>query len=296
MEFKHIEYFIETCNYKSITKAAEALYISQQALSRCIANMEKELGVTLLNRTVKGITLTENGRYLYDTFAPQIGLFKHTLEDVVSHFDHKPETLTFSCAPLIFRCLSPDLLFEFREKYPHITLEQLEGSDRDCTAYVEADPQHFGMLAIPEYRHGIYLPFTPVKTVPLRLFVHKDHPLAALEVVNFAQLKDIPFLVMDKNSYHRLIILEYASKYHFSPEFAYETSDINQLFSLANKGRGVLLSIEAFYNPDIYEDLVMLSFDDPKITWSIAFIHQKREQLSATAEKFIQFICESVKK
>ena len=42
MEFKHIEYFIETCHYKSMSKAAEALYLSQQALSRCIANMETE--------------------------------------------------------------------------------------------------------------------------------------------------------------------------------------------------------------------------------------------------------------
>lgn len=45
MEFKHLEYFIETSQHKSMSKAAEALYISQQALSRCIANMEQELGV-----------------------------------------------------------------------------------------------------------------------------------------------------------------------------------------------------------------------------------------------------------
>ena len=41
MEFKHIEYFIETSHHKSMSQAAESLYISQQALSRCIANMEQ---------------------------------------------------------------------------------------------------------------------------------------------------------------------------------------------------------------------------------------------------------------
>ena len=43
MEFKHIEYFIEAAKYKSISKAAEGLFISQQALSRCIQNLEAEL-------------------------------------------------------------------------------------------------------------------------------------------------------------------------------------------------------------------------------------------------------------
>ena len=57
MEFKHIEYFVETCRHRSMSKAAKALYISQQALSRCIANMEYELGCTLFHRTVKGLSL-----------------------------------------------------------------------------------------------------------------------------------------------------------------------------------------------------------------------------------------------
>lgn len=75
MEFKHIEYFVETCRHRSLSKAAEALYISQQALSRSIANLEEELGCTLFQRTVKGITLTEDGTYLHRVFAPQVEQF-----------------------------------------------------------------------------------------------------------------------------------------------------------------------------------------------------------------------------
>ena len=67
MEFKHIEYFIETSHHKSMSQAAESLYISQQALSRCIANMEHELGTDLFIRSVKGIQLTEDGKYFYSS-------------------------------------------------------------------------------------------------------------------------------------------------------------------------------------------------------------------------------------
>ena len=67
--------------------------------------------------------------------------------------DDKPAKITFCCAPLIFRCLDPSLLFTFQEIYPQYVLEELELSDTECDKYVEADKSHFGILAIPENRH-----------------------------------------------------------------------------------------------------------------------------------------------
>ncbi|MDO5785316.1 MAG: LysR family transcriptional regulator, partial [Eubacteriales bacterium] len=258
MEFKHIEYFIETCRHTSISKAAEALYISQQALSRCIANMEAELGCTLFRRTVKGITLTEDGTYFYHVFAPQVKQFHESLTNTFAHFQSRPVQLSFCCAPLIFRCLDPDLMFAFQEQYPNITLEVLELSDTECDAYVEADPSHFGLLAIPENRHGERLPYTPVKTFPLYLFVHKDNPLATLKKVNFSQLKNERFLMLDKKSYYRKLVWRYARKYQFEPKTAFESSDANQLISLVNKGRGIALSLAPMLDSSVYENVVMV--------------------------------------
>ena len=295
MEFKRLEYFIETSRHKSMSKAAEALFISQQALSRCIANMEQELGVELFSRSVKGIRLTEEGKYLYDLFAPQVEQFRKTLDEATAHFDSKPVKLPFCCAPLIFRCLDTDLLFEFQDAYPNITLEQLELSDADCDAYVEENPAHFGLLAIPANRHGERVAFTPVKTFPLYLFVHKDNPLAQCKRVNFAQLKDEKFLMLDKKSYYRKVVEYYAHKYHFEPQTAFESSDASQLISLVNRGRGVALSLAPLLDNAIYENIVMVPFDDKSITWSIAFIHQDYEKLSAAAKKFIAYLVEHVK-
>lgn len=290
MEFKHIEYFIETSHHSSMSKAAESLYISQQALSRCIANMEQELGTQLFERSVKGVKLTEDGRYLYDVFAPQVETFNKSIEEAITHFDSKPIHLAFCCAPLIFRCLDAELLFKFQEEYPNISLEQLELSDVECDAYVEESTDHFGLLAIPANRHGERVAYTPVQTFPLYLFVHKDNPLAKMKEVNFARLKDEKFLMLDKKSYYRKVVSYYAHKYNFTPQTAYESSDANQLISLVNRGRGVALSLEPLLNHSIYDNVVMVPFDDKSITWSIAFIHQDYDKLSSAAKKFIDFI------
>lgn len=294
MEFKHLEYFIETSHHKSMSKAAEALFISQQALSRCIANLEQELGVSLFARSVKGIQLTEDGKYLYDLFEPQVSQFHKALDEANTHFDTKPIRLPFCCAPLIFRCLDPELLFGFQDAYSNITLEELELSDVDCDTYVEEDPSHFGLLAIPANRHGERVAFTPVKTFPLYLFVHKDNPLAQCNKVNFSQLKNEKFLMLDKKSYYRKVVEYYAQQYHFEPKTAFESSDANQLISLVNRGRGIALSLAPLLDNAIYENIVMVPFDDKSITWSIAFIHQDYEKLSGAAKKFISYILKNV--
>ncbi|MBO5144890.1 MAG: LysR family transcriptional regulator [Lachnospiraceae bacterium] len=293
MEFKHIEYFVETSRHTSMSKAAADLLISQQALSRCIAGMEQELGTELFTRSVKGISLTKDGQYFYDVFAPQVDNFHKSLENAVTHFASKPVRVTFCCAPLIFRCLDPELLFDFQDRYQNITLEQLELPDSECDNYVEEDNSHFGLLAIPENRHGERLAYTPVKTFPLYLFVHKDNPLSKCTSVNFAQLKEESFLMLDKKSYYRKLVRHYSHKYGFEPKTAFESSDANQLISLVNKGRGIALSLEPLLDSKVYENIVMVPFDDKDITWSIAFIHQDYEKLSSAAKKFIQYIVEN---
>ncbi len=290
MEYKHIEYFIVISRHTSMSKAAESLYISQQALSRCIAGMEQELGVKLFERSVKGIKLTDDGQYLYNIFVPQIEQFASSLKDVVTHFKKKPTKLQFCCAPLIFRCLDTDLLFNFQEQNPNIILEMLELSDMECDEYVEADESHFGLLAIPENRHGERIAFTPVKTFPLYLFVHKDNPLSQQREVNFSQLKDEKFLMLDKKSYYRLLVRHYAKNYGFKPQAVFESSDANQLISLVNKGRGVALSREPLLDSTVYTNIRLIPFDDKTIICSVAFIHKDYNKLSTAAKMFIDFI------
>ncbi len=72
-------------------------------------------------------------------------------------FESQPVKLQFCCAPLIFRCIDPELLFDFQEKHKNITLEMLELSDVDCYKYVEENVTHLGLPAIPENRRIAFI-------------------------------------------------------------------------------------------------------------------------------------------
>ncbi|MGN1318008.1 MAG: LysR family transcriptional regulator [Lachnospirales bacterium] len=293
MEYKHIEYFIETCNHKSITKAAESMFISQQALSRCIAKLEEDINCKLFNRTVKGITLTKEGKYLYEQFNPIIMNFRNTVSKTMSAFENRPKTLSFCCAYGIFRSLNPELIMTFQEKNPKIKLDMLEMSDKECDEYVESDKKNFGLLAIAENRHGERLDYITVKTVPLYLFVNKNNPLSKCKEIKFEMLKNESFLFLDKKSYYRKLVNYYSKKYDFKPKPIFESSDTNQLCSLVDKGKGVFLGIPELYNKALYKNTVIIPFEDKTINWSIAFIFQNYDYLDISAKKFIEYVIEN---
>ena len=293
MEFKHIEYFIETANHKSISKAAEALFISQQALSRCIQNLEAELNCKLFERTVKGSVLTKDGKVIYDKFLPVVEQYRNTEEEIFTTLNSRPQTLSFVCVPSIFRVLDTDLLFEFEERYPNITLERKEMSGFDADNYVKEDSKHFGLIAIPENRHGMRFKHLPIKTLPVMLCVHKDDPLAQQDVVNFGQLRDKNFIMFESRSHYHKTIDEYTKKHGFKPKEVFESSDINQIFNLVNKGKGIFISPPDESAKMLFKNIRMIPFDDDTLTYCIAFIFKDYDRLSPTAKMFINYIKEN---
>ena len=295
MEFKHIEYFIDTCSYKSMSQAAEALFISQQALSRCIANMEEELGCRLFSRTSKGSTLTEEGKYFYDQFQPLVQNYRSTLSQTTSALAHRPRTVRFACAPQVFRALDASLLLSFQEQHPEITLERLEMSDKDVDRFVDEDEGHFGLLAIPENRHGQRFAYVPLKTLPLCLYVHRDSPLAQAEAIDFAMLKDEQFLTLEKRSHYHSLLNEKAKEAGFTPNKRFASADMDQLFSLVNSGKGVFIAVDIPAVRTMYPNIVVRPFSDETINYSIGVIFQDYEKLDRASKKFIEYIVESMK-
>ena len=69
MEYKKISYFITVAETLSFTRAAERLFVSQQTITKQIAQLEEELGVKLLERTTRSVSLTPIGKLCYEKFS-----------------------------------------------------------------------------------------------------------------------------------------------------------------------------------------------------------------------------------
>lgn len=288
MEFKHIEYFVKASEFKSMSQAAEALFISQQALSKCMQNLETELGCKLFHRTSKGSILTDEGQLLYDRFAPIVRKFYRTEAEITAELTAERK-ITVANSPMLFGFLFPNVLYDFKERYPNYELEILDRSDREVMQYVQQCPSHLGLITEPEHWHGRQSEFTLIRTYQLQLCVHKDNPLSERKSVCFGDLRNEKFILLDEQSYYPQIVREKAAEYGFDPNIAFRSADMHLLCSLANQNKGVLICIPVPMT-ELFKDLRFVPIEDEDMTFSIAFLYQNYEKLGTPEKRFIEFM------
>ena len=175
MDTKVCEYLLEIANQRSITKAAEALEISQSALSQCLIRVEKEMGAPLFNRRKSSLTLTEAGK-LYMEAAERMVETKRRLKADISSMAGK-KRICVGVSSMWGMDMMIDIIPQFREKYPEVTLE--------------LDNGNFSTLS-NGYMHGKYdilvtcapaedaLPgiSVPLRKEELKLIISASHPFA----------------------------------------------------------------------------------------------------------------------
>ncbi|MBO4835423.1 MAG: LysR family transcriptional regulator [Lachnospiraceae bacterium] len=127
MTFGQIKCFVTVVNEQSFAKAATTLYISQPAVSKSVAKLEEELGMTLLDRHGGELRLTPAGRTLYDFFVKMRNDYQDTIASVRELANSSVQTIRLGCPDT----WNPDLFYDplmehFRSGEPSISLE-IEG-------------------------------------------------------------------------------------------------------------------------------------------------------------------------
>lgn len=134
MDYFSLKCFVEVARRGSFSKAADKLFRTQPAISLQIRKLEKELKQPLLDRFKKRISLTEQGKILYE----QAGDLLDRLDDVkrlTSKGKTEPQgTLTIATNLCLINNFLPPIIGEFHEKYPHVKLSLLNLKSKDIGA------------------------------------------------------------------------------------------------------------------------------------------------------------------
>src|SRR5690625_3713278 len=126
MQLRSLEIFVTIVEKNGFTKAAEALYVGQPALSKTIQKLEQELNVTLFDRSSKKIQLTDEGKVLYEkskeilTKVSSIPECLHELSEVISG------EVKVGIPQIIGTMFFPQVAYSFLQKYPKVTLPTKE--------------------------------------------------------------------------------------------------------------------------------------------------------------------------
>ena len=134
---QEMRYVYEIYRQKSYSKAAQALFITQPALSIAISKLEASLGMPLFDRSTRPISLTPAGRIYLQTIEKTRALeqdLRHQLDDIRAL---RTGTITIGSSHFINACILPEILTRFNRKFPQVKLNLLEGSSHAMARMLE---------------------------------------------------------------------------------------------------------------------------------------------------------------
>src|SRR3712207_118608 len=121
MDIKQLEVFVAVSKYKSFSKAARELFLTQPTVSSHIQNLENELQTILLNRSNKTITLTDSGQLLYKHAIIIINNCKKAVYDIKEYSGKIEGSIHIVCSSIPEAYIFPAFLSRFCKQYPSIT-------------------------------------------------------------------------------------------------------------------------------------------------------------------------------
>lgn len=291
MEIKDIKYFVCISQHKSFSKAAKILYISQQALSASIKNLEAELGTQLFNRISSGVDLTEHGMFLLGKFQALLSQYDKMIDEINTELGINQGTILLGITPGVLCSLSSDLLISFSENYPHINVKKDECLDITCKKKILSEELDLGLGVKSD--EVVNFNFISLKQEPLVLLVHKNHPLAVKSSIKLIDLKNENFIFYDESYEMHHYLISKCIEAGFKPNIVFQTWETAVVTSLVNMNKGVHISPKYICTNLNQDNIIAIPFVDKSFYWEIGFIYKKDKTFSKPIELFINFILQS---
>lgn len=198
MNLQHLKYAIEVARHKSISKAAEALYLNQPYLSKAIRELESEIGIGIFNRTSRGVIPTKQGE---EFLAHAQELLDHVAEVENLYKVKQKETYHFEIAVPI-ACYISQAFVEFVQELTELSLVKVDYYETNTMTAIDRVVEHDSSLGIIRYQNSYedyflrYLESkdliaTPIWQFEYHLIMSQLSPLAAKEQVDYADLEPL---------------------------------------------------------------------------------------------------------
>lgn len=307
MNFQNLQYFLVVAEELNITRAAERLHISEQALSHHVNKLEKELGTRLFHRTPR-LSLTLGGKRLQQA-SREIGEIRRQLQVELDDINNSATgELRIGVSYTRGQAVLPLLLPPFYKNHPRITISLLEGRFSELQTSLGK-----GMLDLLIDYAPIRLDSAEVVEIGRErlFFVVPKHFMDSLyggeaeakrrefaSGADIGEFKELPFILLAKDDRIRRLTDRLCTQSGVRPHILLETRNIQTAFALSMQGLGITVYPELFLTsrsilPGLPQDARSRPVDFFPIkseltTQTIVIARDKECYLSNAARDFIQ--------
>lgn len=209
---KQLRAFVAIVKLGTLSRAAEALFLSQPSVSLQLQALERELGVQLLQRSRRRINLTDAGEALYELARPLVEGWENLDRDFQARVNGlQAGRLTIAAGTSTIQYLLPELVRRYRERYPAVQLQLANVTGRDGIAMLREDKADFAVGSMLDVPNDIA--WAPVYHYDPMLITPPDHPLARKESILLEDLSPYGLILPPQRlSSYRLIDLVFQQK------------------------------------------------------------------------------------
>jgi len=289
-DLNDLQAFRAVARSSNFRKAAEAIHLSQPAFSRRIEKLEQALGVRLLDRTTRRVSLTAVGRDFDRKVQQLLDELDNTLLGIQGVAATRMGEVTIACVPSTVYYYLSQVISRYHERYPKIRVKVFDASANEVLSAVARSEADFGLNFI-----GSQEPDIEFKRLLEERFVaacRRDHPLAKKKRVSWTELGAYDYISVGKASGNRLLLDQALSGVSGCPQILYETQHVTTMLGLVEAGLGVA-AVPSMAMPGAdHPLLVSVPLVDPVITRHIGLIRRKGRSLSPAAQQLYEFFTE----
>ncbi|WP_135228372.1 LysR family transcriptional regulator [Deinococcus fonticola] len=246
MELRHLRHFVALAEEEHFGRAAERVFVVQQALSNSIRNLEEEVGVPLVLRTTRRVQLTPSGQEFLIGARETLALAGQTVERARQAARGEVGRLRVGfVSGLAFGGL-PEIVRTFRALYPNVSVDLRELTAQEQETALRSEQIDVGLMLLPVRDPG--LAARALWRQPLVAALPAQHPLSRKRKLKISDLaaEDFVFFPRHLRATYFDQVMRWCDEAGFTPHVVQEAIEVPTLLSLVAAGVGVFLPIQFF--------------------------------------------------
>lgn len=286
MTLTQLEYFCTVCRYHSITRAAEALYVSQPTISTSIRDLEKEFHLRLFNHGKNRISLTKDGEAFYQK-AEYILRQTQELYTDFSNIEENRHPLRIGIPPMISTVFFPRVTDQFQEKY-NIPIQLFEYGSIRARTLIDNEQLDVAMANMDFYNLDKYNSYVMMEDRYVYC-VSRNHRYAGEKEITMEMLKDEPIILFNTDSVQTQTVITHLRSAGITPNVRMYSSQFVTILNFVRGGNcGAFLYSSLAANPRDFVEIPVA----PEITSKFGIIWKKGIFVPDQLTKFVKFIQE----
>src|SRR5712672_9437 len=248
MELRHLRYFVAVAEALNFTKASARLRVAQPALSRQMTDLEDELGVDLMKRSPRGVTLTPEGKLFLDEVRELLKRADESVEKVRALARGEYGELHVGYAPSPTVEILPPALAAFQKAVPRVKVLLHDLSSDELIAGLQNGTLELAIMVPPAGDQTAGIQFEVLRTYSLCVAMTAMHPFARMKSIPLEKLAAEPLVTLRRKEYSEFdhYFDRLFASIRAKPPIAVECDSASSLITEVEAGRGIALATPVF--------------------------------------------------